>query len=90
VPTRRRSAPAFTEFGLRVQRARLRRGLTQEQLAEAAALNRSALARIELGQGNPSLQTILKLAIGLETDAGRLIRGLEKTVGDPWTGFEDT
>lgn len=90
MPTRRRSASAFTEFGLRVQRARLRRGLTQEQLAEATALNRSALARVELGQGNPSLQTILKLAIGLETDAGRLVRGLEKTVGDPWTAFTDT
>lgn len=73
-----------------MQRTRLRQGLTQEQLAEAAALNRSALARIELGQGNPSLQTILKLAIGLETDAGRLTRGLEKMVGDPWTAFEGT
>lgn len=40
-------------------------GLTQKELAERCGMKPSNLSRIENGNGNPSLQTLLKIAHGL-------------------------
>jgi transcriptional regulator with XRE-family HTH domain len=67
----KRATPAFDEiahrraFGDRVRHLRRDRGWTQEQLAEAAGMDRSFLADVERGVRNPTLDTIHRLALGL-------------------------
>jgi transcriptional regulator with XRE-family HTH domain len=61
-----RSEEPRAMFAANVGRIRERRGLTQEQLGWAAGLHQTAVARIESGERRPTLDTIFKLARGLE------------------------
>lgn len=54
---------AFGEF---LSAVRAARGLTQEQLAELAELDRTTVSKIERGMVSPRLFTINKLALALE------------------------
>jgi transcriptional regulator with XRE-family HTH domain len=65
------------KFAANVGRLRERRGLTQEQLGWAAGLHQTAVARIESGERKPTLETILKLADGLEVPPAELFDGIE-------------
>lgn len=56
------------EFGRRLKQLRLHRGLTQEQLAEQADLDRTYIGDAELGKRNPTLLSIQKLANALGAD----------------------
>ncbi len=67
---------ALVEFGRRVRAVRTRAGLSQEQLAERAGLDRTYISGIERGLRNVSLVNIRRLARALEADAGDLLRGL--------------
>ena len=40
-------------------------GLTQAQLAQATGINQANISRLENGTGNPSLQTLKRLAAGM-------------------------
>lgn len=44
------------------------KGLTQEQLADKADIDRVALANIETGKRRPTVTTLLKLANALSTN----------------------
>ncbi|WP_203566477.1 helix-turn-helix domain-containing protein [Aestuariimicrobium ganziense] len=55
-----------TLVGRMIRDARKQRGLTQAQLAEALSTSQSAIARIETGGQNLSLETINKIAEALE------------------------
>ena len=59
---------AIQRFGKQLQRLRTRRGLTQEQLAVTAGLSRTFLTRLELGQHDPLLSTLVRLAKALPVD----------------------
>lgn len=52
-------------FGARVRRLRVDRGLSQEQLAEAAGLHRTYIGSVERGERNISLDQIYRIAAGL-------------------------
>lgn len=52
-------------FGDSVRRARLRVGLTQEELADKCGLDRSYIGGVERGERNPTLSVIEKIAVGL-------------------------
>lgn len=65
------------KFAANVGRIRERRGLTQEQLGWAAGLHQTAVARIESGERRPTLDTILKLAAGLEVPPAELFDGID-------------
>ena len=41
------------------------KGFTQAQLAEATGINQANISRLENGAGNPSLQTLKRLAAGM-------------------------
>jgi len=56
---------AIQRFGKQLQRLRTHRGLTQEQLAVTAGLSRAFLTRLELGQQDPSLSTLVRVAKAL-------------------------
>ena len=60
-------------FGNRVRGLRLRRGLSQEKLAELADLHRNYVGGIERGERNVSLINIVKLAHALAVKPGKLL-----------------
>ena len=64
---------AIQRFGKQLQRLRTRRGLTQEQLAVTTGLSRTFLTRLELGQHDPSLGTLVRLAKALRVSVAELL-----------------
>jgi transcriptional regulator with XRE-family HTH domain len=69
-------SPVTVSFGARVRARRLELGLSQERLADACGLHWSFVGQVERGQRNITLHNILRLAEGLQLDAGDLLRGL--------------
>ncbi len=65
------------QFAANVERLREDRGLTQEQLGWAAGIHQTAVARIESGERRPTLNTIFKLAAGLEVPPAELFAGID-------------
>ena len=68
---------AGVAFGRVLRRLREATGLTQEQLGFEADLRRTYVSILELGQQQPSLATILKLAQALQCPAGKLLAQVE-------------
>jgi transcriptional regulator with XRE-family HTH domain len=64
---------AIQRFGQQLQRLRTSRGLTQEQLAVTAGLSHAFLTKLELGQHDPSLSTLVRLAKVLKISVGELL-----------------
>lgn len=60
-------------FGKVLRRLRENAGLTQEQLGFEAELRRTYISILELGQQQPSLTTILKIAHALDCPPGELL-----------------
>lgn len=65
-------------FGRALRELRKEKGLTQEQLGFESDLQRIYVSKLELGQQQPSLTTIFKLANGLSCSATELIRHTEE------------
>lgn len=63
-------------FGGNVRDARLKLGLTQEELGEKCGLDFRQIGFIERGEINPTLQTIHKIREGLGCSLGLLFKGL--------------
>ncbi|MGH2852927.1 MAG: helix-turn-helix domain-containing protein [Solirubrobacteraceae bacterium] len=63
-------------FASNLRRERLARGMTQEVLADAAELHRTHISLLEKAKRDPKLTTIAKLADGLDTTPGQLLRGV--------------
>ncbi len=61
------------KFGLNVKIARLKKGLTQEQLAELMNIHLTYIAKIETGKINMSLGKILEIAKVLKIDINKLL-----------------
>ena len=66
-------AELLKKFGLNVKIARLKKGLTQEQLAELMNIHLTYIARIETGKINMSLGKILELENTLNIDINKLL-----------------
>ena len=69
-----------TAFGVVLRRLRKASGLTQEQLALEAEVRRTYVSILELGQQQPTLTTILKLAAPLGRSAGEIVRMVEAEI----------
>lgn len=65
-------------FGKAVRKLRKEKALSQEQLGFESDLQRIYVSKLELGQQQPSLTTIFKLANGLSCSASELIRLTEE------------
>lgn len=59
-------------FGARVRELRLRAGLSQEELAHRAELDRSYVGQVERGERNVSLDNIHRLAEALHKKPSEL------------------
>ncbi|MFC7741281.1 helix-turn-helix domain-containing protein [Nocardiopsis composta] len=67
------TAPQFvTRIGGRIRALRKQRGWSVQRLAEAGTVSRRMLTQIELGQANPSLATVDRVARALDTDFAAL------------------
>lgn len=60
------------KVGMNIRVARIKRGISQEGLADMAGLARSTMGIVERGEQSPSLQTITKVANALEMDLHKL------------------
>ena len=63
----------FERLGRRTQELRTARDWTQQQLAEAAGLDRTYISGLENGKQNPTLGALLRLAAALEVPLERLL-----------------
>lgn len=64
-------------FGVVVRELRIECGLTQEQLGFEAGIRRTFVSVLELGQQQPTLTTIFKLAPALGITPAALIKLVE-------------
>ena len=64
---------AAQRFGKQLQRLRTGRSLTQEQLAVNVGLSRTFITRLELGQHDPTLSTLVRLAKALRVSVPDLL-----------------
>lgn len=65
------------QIGERIRTIRKRRGMTQEQLAEAANLSVPYISHLERGFKRPSLETLVRLAGALHVTADCLLSGMQ-------------
>ena len=65
-------------FGKVLRKLRIESGLTQEQFGFSADLRRTYVSILELGQQQPSLTSIFKIANALNIPAGKLIDMVER------------
>ncbi len=70
-------------FGKVLRRLRMEAGLTQEELGFEAELRRTYVSILELGQQQPSLTSIIKLANALKLSAQELIAQVEEEMAKP-------
>lgn len=66
-------------FGLRLRQLRLARGMSQEDLAHAAGLDRTYVSSCERGMRNVSLVNLHRLAAALNVLPGELLKPPEQT-----------
>ena len=67
---------ALQLLGERIRAARQRLGISQEELAFRAEIDRTYVSQIERGIGNPSLLVMLRLSAVLQAPLSRLLRAL--------------
>ena len=69
---------SLTLLGLNVRRLREEKNLTQEALAERCELDSTYISGIERGVRNPSIQSLIRLAKGLDTTVSAICEGIEQ------------
>ena len=65
-----------TDFGRRLRQLRIKRKLSQEELAYRVGMDVSYLSEVENGRKEPCLRKIKELAQGLDITMSRMMRGL--------------
>jgi transcriptional regulator with XRE-family HTH domain len=73
-------------FGANLVQVRKRARLSQEQLGLLAGLHRTEIGMLERGIRLPRVDTLLKLAGGLEVEPGELLAGMGWAPADPRVG----
>ena len=63
-------------LGLNIKFARIKKGVSQEELAEMADTSRTTISFIETARQNPTILKIIDIARALEVDIEELVRGV--------------
>jgi len=69
-------------FAANVRRVRRRVGISQEALGVRSGLHRTEVGLLERGERVPRIDTLIKLAAGLEVEPAVLLEGIEWTEGE--------
>ena len=75
--SRERSA-AHVALGQAVRELRQKRGLTQEQVAQASGIAPTYISDIERGVRNPSYELLIELAGALRTPLSEIVKRAER------------
>jgi len=73
---------AATFFSRHLTKTREAVGLSKNELSERAGLSQSYLVRLEQGQRNPTLETLVRLAHGLEIPLVELIGEIDQAIAN--------
>jgi transcriptional regulator with XRE-family HTH domain len=68
--------PSLINFGKKLRKRREELGISQEELADRAGLDRTYVGGVERGERNLGLLNLLKIAIALNTTASALLQGV--------------
>jgi len=63
-----------SKIGIRIKKIRLKKGMTQSQLATECNFQRSGISRIESGQRNLTVNNIYKISKALEVPISELFK----------------
>ena len=63
-------------LGLNIKFARMKRGLSQEQLAELVETSRMTISYIETARQNPTILKVVDIAKALDVDINELVKSL--------------
>jgi transcriptional regulator with XRE-family HTH domain len=69
--------PLLLKFGRLAAKQRKAVGISQEELAHRADLDRTYISGLERGVRNPSLTALCKLSAGLGVSVGQMLCGLQ-------------
>jgi len=64
-------------IGNNIRKIRLRKNITQVELAEKCDFEKSNMRRIEAGNTNPTIKTLLKIANGLDVTIVDLLKDVK-------------
>lgn len=81
MPTPRSEAARL--LGQRLREHRLRLGVSQQDAATLCSLDVANYGRLERGDANPTLETLLHVAATLEADPADLVAGLAQHAATP-------
>lgn len=62
------------KVGKRIVELRTKKGWSQSDLARACGKDRQAIEKLENGKVNPTIYSLLEIAIGLEVDLFQLLK----------------
>ena len=71
--SRNRQAPTLIALGTAIRCTRLSKGISQEKLALMAEVDRSYVGRVERGDNNVAILTLLKLAEAMDITLAKLM-----------------
>ncbi|MGN6216975.1 MAG: helix-turn-helix domain-containing protein [Solirubrobacterales bacterium] len=63
----------MSSLGANLREARMRLGMTQEEVAERSGVHATEVSRIEAGKRDPRISTVLRLAKAVNVKPGQLI-----------------
>ncbi|MCD4812727.1 helix-turn-helix domain-containing protein [bacterium] len=69
-----KKAPILKKFGAKLRKERLKRGLSQEKLAELADVHRTYVGMLERAEKNITLKNIEKIAKALKMSLSQLVK----------------
>jgi len=70
--------PNLIKIGKKIRETRKKRGYSQEEFAAAAQLGRSYAGRVERGEQNISMQSLIQIALTLKVEVGVLFPALKE------------
>lgn len=70
--------PNLIKIGKRIRAIREEHGYSQEEFASAAQLGRSYAGRVERGEQNISMQSLIQIALTLDVEVGELFPPLRE------------
>jgi transcriptional regulator with XRE-family HTH domain len=74
-------------FGENLKRIRIARGLSQEGLMDLADVHRTQISEYERGKVQPQIEILVRLAVALEVNPGRLLAD-DRSALDPPDGAQ--